>query len=122
MRTMLLLIIACLVSLAAAQDDVWISVGRTDKAAWQVKAGSAAVTEVQGVPVVVVVGRMTVQATSRTTVYKWYVSVSDCERGMGQVVALTLDDRYQFRQPFVYGDDSVASGLARHICAVRDEQ
>jgi hypothetical protein len=116
MRMMVPVLAAGLASLAAAQDDIWISVGRTDKAAWQVKAGSGTVTEVQGAPVVVVVGRMITQATNRTTVQKWYVSVSDCERGMGQVVALTLDDRYQYRQPFVLGDESAPAGLARHIC------
>ena len=121
MRLILLLVIAGIASLAAAEDDIWISAGRTDKATWQVKAGSATVTEMQGVPVVLVVGRMTVNATGRTTVYKWYVSVRDCERGMGQMVALTPDDQYRFRQPFAIGDDTAASGLAKYICAVRSE-
>jgi hypothetical protein len=97
-------------------------VGRTDKTTWHVKAGSATVTELQGVPVVLVVGRITVHATSRMTVYKWYVSINDCERGMGQVVVLDTSDAYRYKQAFLFGDDSAASGLARHICDLRGGQ
>jgi hypothetical protein len=122
MRMMVLVFVACLASLAAAQDDIWITVGRTDKTSWHVKAGSATATEMQGVPVVLVIGRITVHATSRMTVYKWYVSISDCERGMGQVVVLDSNDAYRYKQEFVSGDDSAASGLAKYICDLRGEQ
>jgi hypothetical protein len=119
MRMIALVLSAWLVSPAAAQDDNWIAIGRTDKATWHVKSGSVSVTEVQGnVPVVMVVGRITVHATSRITMYKWYVSVNDCERGRGQVVALTTSDEYRYRQDFVSGDDSAASGLAQYICGL----
>jgi methylase of polypeptide subunit release factors len=122
MRTILLVLGACLMSPAAAQDDDWITVGRTDKATWHVKPGSVALAEVQAnLPVVMVVGRITVHATSRMTVYKWYVPVSDCERGMGQVVALTLSGEYRHKQDFVSGDGSAAAGLAQYICGLRDE-
>jgi hypothetical protein len=122
MRILVLVLAACLVSLAAAQDDFWIVVGRTDKATWYVKAGSAVVTEVQGVPVVLVIGRITVHATSRMTAYKWYVPVNDCERGRGQVVVLDMNDAYRYKQDFVFGDESAASGLAKHICDLRSQQ
>jgi len=119
---LVLALVASLASLAAAQDDVWITVGRTDKTTWHVKAGSATVTEMQGVPVVLVIGRITVHATSRMTAYKWYVLVSDCERGRGQVVVLDMNDAYQYKQDFMYGDDSAASGLAKYICDLRGEE
>lgn len=120
MKLIFLALGACLAGPAAAQDDEWIMVGRTDKMTWHVKSGSVTVTELQGSgPVVMVVGRITVHATSRITVYKWYVSLSDCERGMGQVVALTTSGEYRYRQEFAYGDGSAASGLAEHICALK---
>jgi hypothetical protein len=111
---------ACLAGPAAAQDDEWITVGRTDKMTWHVKSGSVTVSEMEGNgPVVMVVGRNIVHATSRITVYKWYVSLSDCERGMGQVVALTTSGEYRYRQDFAYGNGSAASGLAEYICALK---
>src|SRR5262249_49219048 len=71
MRLIALVLSAWLVSPATAQDDTWIAVGRTDKAAWHVKAGSVSFSEVHGnASTVTVVGRMTVLATSRTTIYK----------------------------------------------------
>lgn len=121
MRLIALLLGACLLGPAAAQDDNWIAIGRTDQATWHVKSGSVSVTEIQGnVPVVMVVGRITVHETSRVTMYKWYVSLNDCERGRGQVVALTISDQYRYKQDFVYGDDSAASGLAQYICGLRE--
>src|SRR5262245_14809154 len=104
MRFIALVVIALLANVAAAQDDVWIAIGRTDKATWHAKSGSVSFTEVQGnVPVVMVVGRMTVLATSRVTVYKWYVSVDDCKRGSGQVVVLSINDEYRYKLDYVAG-------------------
>ena len=118
----MLLVLACLARPALAQDDEWITVGRTDKMTWHVKSGSVTLTEMQGnVPVVMVVGRITVHATSRIALYKWYVSVSDCTRGMGQVVALTVDGEYRYRQDFAYGGSSASAGLAEYICALYKE-
>ena len=118
----MLLVLACLLRPAVAQDEAWITVGRTDKMTWHVKPGSVTLTEMQGnVPVVMVIGRITVHATSRITLYKWYVSVSDCERGMGELVALTLDGVYRYKQDFVYGAETAAAGMAAYICALNEE-
>jgi hypothetical protein len=122
MRLALLFVAACLVDPAAAQDDVWITVGHTDKMTWHVKAGSVTVTEMQAnVPVVMVVGRITVHATSRTTLYKWYIPVSECEGGMGQVVVLSIGGEYRYKQDFTRGDGSAASGLAEYICGLHED-
>ena len=118
-RTTLALLVvgASLMGPAAAQDDEWITVGRTDQMTWHVRSGSLTVTEMQGnVPVVMVVGRITVHETSRITLYKWYVPVSDCERGRGQIVALTIGGEYRYKKDFVYGDSAAASGLAQYLC------
>ena len=120
-RTTLTVVVlgSCLVGSAAAQDDEWITVGRTDQMTWHVRSGSLTVTEMQGnVPVVMVVGRITVHETSRITLYKWYVSVSDCERRMGQVVALTIGGEYRYKKDFVYGNSTAASGLAQYLCTL----
>ena len=120
MKLTVLALGACLAGPAAAQDDEWITVGRTDKMTWHVKSGSVTVTDIHGEgPVVMVVGRITVHATSRITVYKWYVSLGDCERGMGQMVALAISGEYRYKQDFAYGNGSAASGLAEHICALK---
>ena len=111
---------ACLMGPAVAQDDQWIMVGRTDTMTWHVRSGSLTVTEMQGnVPVVMVDGRITVHETSRITLYKWYVPVSDCTRGMGQIIALNMDGQYRYKVDFVAGDGSAASGMAEYICALR---
>jgi hypothetical protein len=119
---MFLVLGACLVGPAIAQDDEWITVGRTDKMTWHMKPGSLTFTEMQdNVPVVMVVGRTTEHATRRTTVYKWYIPVSDCERGMGELFVLNIGGESQSKHDFVYGSGSAASGLAEYICARYDE-
>jgi hypothetical protein len=113
---------ACLVGPAVAQDDEWITVGRTGKMTWHMKSGSLTFTEMQdSVPVVMVVGRTTEHATGRMTVYKWYIPVRDCERGMGDLFVLSIGGEPKSKHDFVYGSASAASGLAEYICARYDE-
>ena len=101
---------------ALAQSD-WIRIAETDDTTWDVKPGSFEVGKTKGqAPIAVVVGRTTDNSSKRIRVYKWYVSLDDCNREMGKVVSLNVDGTYVFENDFVFGSGNIAAAMAQSIC------
>ena len=102
---------------ASAQKD-WVTVASTDKATWDVKAGSLEESKTKaGIPIALVIGRITTSTTNQIDLYKWYVSFDDCARKMGTFVTLGIDGSYKFEIEFVVGSGNVASAVAGSICS-----
>lgn len=119
MKAILLVLGVCSAGPAIAQQDEWITLGRTDTATWEMKPHSLSFTELRGVPGVMIVGQVTMRKTERVKLGKWYVSISDCERGMGQLVVLSIDGEYQYKNDFAFDARTATSGVAEYICALR---
>jgi hypothetical protein len=101
---------------ASAQTD-WIKIAEADETSWYVKPGSLEVAKTKGqVPIVVVIGRVVDSETKQVNLYKWYVSIADCQRELGKVVSLKIDGAYSFENDFVFGSGNVASAMAQSIC------
>ena len=102
--------------LAAAQED-WINIANSDDSKWDVKSGSLENSKTKGgTPIAVVVGRISNTTTKRIELYKWYVSIDDCSRGLGKVVTLGVDGQYKFENDFVNSSGNIATAMAESIC------
>ena len=109
-------LVALLTTCAMAQSD-WIVIGETDDSKWEIKPGSLEVSKTKSqTNIAVVVGRVTDRKTNIISLYKWYVSLSDCKRELGQIVSLNIDGSYSFENSFVFGSGNVASSMAKNIC------
>lgn len=124
--TVLALATWCASALAQPTEWVTIAISR-DNAAWDVQPSSLEFKKTrEGVPVYVVVGRIRSGTNSRIDLYKWYVSVEDCNRGLGKVISLSISGDYRFDNDFVVGGGNIASSMAEAICEsasfVREER
>ncbi|WP_448173020.1 hypothetical protein [Rhizobacter fulvus] len=105
--------------LALAQED-WINIAASDESKWHVKSGSLESTKTRGgTPIAVVIGRISNETTKRIDLFKWYVPIQDCERGLGKVVSLGIDGEYKFENDFVNGSGSIATAMAEAICGAQ---
>lgn len=110
------LVLALLALQAHAQQD-WIRIAETDETMWHVRPGSLEISRTKGqVPIALVVGRISSRKNQQISLYKWYVSMADCQREMGKLVTLNVDGSYAFENDFVFGSGNVASSMAESIC------
>jgi len=106
-----------LVGSVAAQDK-WLNIANSDESSWDFQPRSLdEVTTRAGIDVAVVVGRVINNKTKKIDLRKWYVSLSDCDRQMGNVVALDINGNYQYENDFVFGSGTIATALAEAICS-----
>ncbi|MEL0169194.1 MAG: hypothetical protein VW877_13815 [Pseudomonadaceae bacterium] len=123
MKYLLLAAVLTCVSTSANAQSEWINFAASveGETQWAVQPGSLEFSQTQGGTVIaVVIGRITDTKTSRIDLYKWYVSVSDCNKQMGKVVTLNIDGSYQFENDFVFGSGSIATAMAELICGAAD--
>lgn len=129
-RVGLVLLGFCFVGVVVAQKDgtslrpappqdnsKWETVARTENITWDAQPASLTIAQRGDVRSVMVVGQVHNHATGRLALFKWYVPVSDCEPGMGQVFTVSIDDDFRFKSDFVFGGSSASSGLAEYLCA-----
>ena len=108
-------------AIGANAADAWIEVAATDRGAWSIKSGSLQfVSNKSDEPIALVIGRF-VNANKGVDLEKWYVRGTDCGRGMGKLVTLTLDGEFKYENDFVEDSDDVASVIATVICGISDE-
>ena len=105
------------------QSDLgWIRVAETDDSMWHVQPGSLTFNKNKGgTAIALVVGKITNRRSRQIELYKWYVAGADCRRKMGKVVALNINDSFQFENDFVFGSGNVASTLAETICGAASQ-
>jgi hypothetical protein len=112
------LLLGAVVSISANAQEDWLNVASTDKAKWDIKAGSLEESKTKGgIQIAVVIGRVTNSPDNQIDLYKWYVSYEDCGRRMGKFVSLGIDGSYKFENEFVVGSGNVASVVAASICS-----
>lgn len=110
-----------LIGVAAQAQTDWILVGEAETRRWEVKPGSLEFSKTKGGTVIaVVVGRIVNSSPNQVSLYKWYVSASDCKNEMGKMVSLGVDGEYKFENDFVFGSGNVASSIAQRICGAAD--
>lgn len=111
----------CISTVVYAQAD-WINIAsKKDGMKWAVQPGSLEFSQTKGgTSIAVVIGRVTDPKTSTVSLYKWYVSASDCTRQMGKVVSLDISGEYKFENDFVFGSGNIASSMAEVICAAAE--
>lgn len=121
MRQILILAAIFLTTVVNAQSK-WVNIGNTDESEWDIQAGSFEESKTKGgVPIAVVVGRVTQKKTKQINVLKWYVSVADCNNKMGKLVALNIDGTYRYENDVVFGAGSIGSSVAEMICAAYEQ-
>lgn len=110
----LLILSVCGITLAQTE---WVNIGETDTSVWDIQAGSLEESKTKaGIPIVVVVGRVSTKSTKNIDVRKWYVSIEDCDRKMGKIVTLDVDGKYRHETDVVFGAGSIGSMVAEMIC------
>jgi hypothetical protein len=122
MKTWITAISFALVGTAVlADNDAWIAISGTKKHLYEVKRGSfERTTNKAGEEIGLVVARQTSQLDDpkQITLEKWYVRTSDCQRGMGKLVTLTLNGDFSYENDFIIDGGTVASTNAQTICEV----
>lgn len=109
---------------SAAAEDGWTNIGvsNNDNIRYDVRNGSFEVTKTKGgVPIAVVVGRITNPKTSNISVYKWYVPLQACVDKLGTVVSLNVSGEYRFENDFVFGGGNIAAAMGETICGVAEK-
>jgi hypothetical protein len=104
-----------------ADNDAWITVSSTKKHLYEVKRGSfERTTNKAGEEIGLVIARQTTQLDDpkQITLEKWYVRASECQRGMGKLVTLTLSGEFSYENDFIIDGGTVASANAQAICDV----
>lgn len=104
---------------AGKEDSPWIYITanseNTDK--YSVKKGTFEIAKTKsGTEIAVVLGQIQRKKNNQIDYNKWYVSTSDCEKGMGKLVILKVNGDYDFESDFVADGNNISSGIADFIC------
>lgn len=109
---------SCTSSFALAQSNwVFIAENKQGSSTWEFQPGSLEFSKTRGgINIAVVTGRVTNKSTSQVDLNKWYVSANDCDKKMGQLVALNISGDFKHENDFVFGSGNIATALAEAIC------
>lgn len=123
-----LVIAACVLGSLAAQLQAkgqsasdWILIAQTndDERSYSGRKGSYELFATKGgTPIAMILGQTEDGISKKVTYNKWYVAVSDCEAGMGKLVALKVSGEYEFETDYVAKGKNIASGIGDLICDI----
>lgn len=103
----------------ANANDGWTLVAESNTVQYSAQNGSFISSQTRGgTEIFVVIGKSHDSTTNQISIEKWYVSVSDCAQGHGNLVTLDIDGNFKFENSYANGGGSVASGIAETICAL----
>lgn len=104
---------------AMADDSDWMYFGDTDSREWHIRKGSFDIETTKGGDVVAsVLTQVKQKNTKQIQFQKWYVSQSDCDKGYGKFVVLTVNNEFVTENDFISGGKSVAANGADFICSL----
>ena len=116
MKKLVSIFVFLTLSLPLLADESWIYIASSAESIWYGQPGSfEEVNTKAGVPIAAILGKIQNTKTSHIDLYKWYVSLSDCERNLGKLVTLDIDGNYRFDNDYVKGSGNVASQIAEFI-------
>lgn len=116
-RKILAAVALAVVSTTTYADDQWVTLGETEQHLHRAKLETFEVaTNKGGEMIVVAVGQFEDRKNRTIEVQKWYVTASDCERGVGDLVILKANGTYITSVDFVLDGASIASGKANGLC------
>lgn len=102
-------------------DSEWIPITQNieDTQFYSGKKGSFEITTTKsGLNVATIIGQTEDRKQKSATYNKWYVSIDDCDAGMGKLVVLKINGEYSFEGDFVSGGKNIASRIADVICEI----
>ena len=105
----------------SSEKSEWLLITSSsdDTRAYSAKIGSFEITTTKGgISVAMILGQIENKANNSVTYKKWYVSTSDCESGIGKLVALKVNGDYDVEADYVSKGNSIASHIADAICIV----
>lgn len=103
------------------EDSQWIYLLKNSEntETYSAKKGSFEITSTKsGTEIALILGQIQNHKTNKFNYKKWYVAISDCERGMGKIVVLKVNGDYDFESDFVADGNNIASGIADAICSI----
>lgn len=116
-KRILVAVVFAAASTASYADDQWVTLGETERHLYRAKLDTFELSENKGgEAIVVAVGQVEDRNNSTVEVQRWYVTTSDCERGIGDLVILEANGTYITSVDFVLQGASIASGKADGLC------
>ncbi len=106
---------------ALAQD--WLNLAETDAMRWDGRAGTVGFGKNRGGEnIVYAEGRRFAKDNNHIEFVKWYIKVSDCQRGHGKLVTTSMNGDFKWENDIVLQGGSVASSLADTLCLALKRQ
>lgn len=117
MRVLLCALLGLLGSAAAAAD--WLAFAESRSHRYEVLNRTARITMTpRGEEAAMTRGRIFNKAARTTDLVSWYVTRTDCVRGLGTLVVLDPAGTPRSRADFVFNSGTVASRIAASLCSV----
>lgn len=114
-----ILLLAAVTLSASAYSQEWVKVAESDTNTFHIQAGSSRITNNDdGVKVVAVNGKQTVNATKRIIPVQWYVSVRHCLQKRGKLVVVDTVGKFLSEHDFIFGSGNIASTISEVICRI----
>ncbi len=108
---------------AAAFAQDWLTLAETDAMRWDGRAGTVAFGKNRGgESIVYAEGRRFSKENNNIEFVKWYIKVSDCQRGYGKLVTTSMSGDFKWENDIVLQGGSVASSLADTLCLALKRQ
>lgn len=105
----------------SANNSEWILITQNsdDSRFYSGKRGSFEITTTKaGESVAMILGQTEDKKDKSVSYGKWYVSVKDCNAGLGKLVILKISGEFDFEADFVAKGNNIASGIADVICGI----
>lgn len=109
-------------SLSFAENETdWVVVS-TKKDKISIKKGSFDFINIKnGDFAASVIGKIKVEKNSAVLFYQWYVTVNDCGKKMGSLVALNTSGKFLDEYDFIFGGENNSSNIAEIVCGIAEE-
>lgn len=118
MKTILAIAIALCTTVSAYAEAEWVEIASSKMGRkWELQKDSLELTKNQGEESIAVMNGRVMEADKiKTRVYKWYVSINDCNRKMGKLAILNTTGEFEHEQDFIFGGADISSVIAEKIC------
>lgn len=99
----------------------WVLLGETEgnNVRFEGKTNSYELTNTRkGTRIAKIIVRQVDPVSHQISIYQRYVSLNDCKRKRGKIVAVDMDNNYKFENDFIIGGGSIGSSVAETICSI----
>lgn len=128
-KSSILVMTLALSSTSAMANNDWFELDKTERCTFEGQSGSLEFATTRGGERIAVVNVRTSckDRPNQLELARRYVTLSDCERQRGKLVALDMSGNFKFENDFVFGGGTVATTIASVICEgarlrIKDQQ